>query len=233
MFKDSRKSNRTCKDCTNKSTIFQLLTDDELELIEANRIEVHFKAGENIRKQGTYLSHVISLNSGMAKLYLEGLGNRNIILRIIKPTNFIGGPGMFVDNIHHYSVTALVDSCVCFIDVKILKEIIHTNVRFGDEFIRQISIDTLSTYNRLINLTQKQTNGRLADTLIYLSQEIFESNVFSTILSKIDLSELTGISKDNIGKALKKFENEGLIRSNGVKIEILQPELVEIISNKG
>lgn len=226
-------ADRTCLNCTSKSAIFELLNQEELALIEANRIEVLFRAGENIRKQGTYLSHVISLNSGMAKLYLEGLNNRNIILRIIKPTNFIGGPGMFVDNIHHYSVTALVNSCVCFIDVKVLKEIIHTNIRFGDEFLRQISMDTLFTYNRLINLTQKQMNGRLADALIYLSNDIFGASRFSTTLSKIDLSELTGISRDNIGKALKSFEREGLISSNGLEIEILKPDTLQIISRNG
>ena len=50
---------RTCLDCVFMSPLFKLLTEKELQIIEDNRIEVNFKAGENIRKQGTYLSHVI------------------------------------------------------------------------------------------------------------------------------------------------------------------------------
>lgn len=230
MSDNSKIVEKTCLNCTSKSAFCNFLTYEELELIEDNRFEVLFRAGENIRKQGTYLSHVIFLNSGLAKLYLEGFNERNIILRIIKPTNFIGGPGMFVDNMHHYTVKALIDSCACFIDVKVLKKIIRDNEEFGNEFLKEISINTLSTYNRLINLTQKQMAGRLADALIYLSQEIFESNKFSMVLSKIDMAELTGISKDNVGKALKSFELEGLIANNGNEIKILKPEILQIIS---
>ena len=59
-------------------------------MINRSKITVVFHKGETIRKQGTYMSHVISLNSGFAKIYLEGADLRNAIIRIVKPTNFIG-----------------------------------------------------------------------------------------------------------------------------------------------
>ena len=208
-------------------------TKTELELIENNRFEVLFRAGENIRKQGTHLSHVIFLNSGLAKLYLEGFNGRNIILRIIKPRNFIGGPGMFVDNMHHYTVKALIDSCACFIDVEVLKKIIHDNEEFGNQFLKEISINTLSTYKRLINLTQKQMAGRLADTLIYLSDEIFNSRRFELVLSNNDLAELSGMTKDNVVRTLRNFNLDGLINNSGNEIEILDFDSLQRISQVG
>jgi len=90
--------------------MFSVLKEKELELIDRNKYTVTFKKGETIHKQGTFLSHIVSLNSGLAKLYLEGTGVSNGIIRIIKPTNFIGGPGIYFDKIHHYTVTALQDS---------------------------------------------------------------------------------------------------------------------------
>ena len=107
--------------------MFKFLSDKEIELIEKNRFEVKFRKGEIIRKQGTYLSHVISINSGLAKLYIEGFNGKNLILRIVKSTNFIGGPGMYFDQRHHYSVIALVDLSACFIDMNVFKNIIHNN----------------------------------------------------------------------------------------------------------
>lgn len=138
------------------SPMFSHLTKTELKLIDEHRFEVKFKKGETIRKQGTFLSHVISLNSGLAKLYIEGFDDKDLILRIIKPSQFIGGPGMYYDLKHHYSVAALVETSASFIDVKIFKEIIQTNAVFASEFMKEFSIKMLLTYDRLISLTQKQ-----------------------------------------------------------------------------
>jgi len=228
MFKE-----KNCRDCKFRSPLFNLLSDNELDLIDQKRFEVRFRAGETIRKQGTYLSHVISLNAGLAKLYLEGIDNRNVILRIISPTNFIGGPGLYVDQRHHYSVTALVDSVACFIEREVFKEIIHLNKNFAAEFIKDLSNNTLTTYNRLINLTQKQIPGRMADALVYLSDEIFKSKSFKLLLSKQDLADLSGMSKDSAVKGLRSFKEEGIIDMNKDLIEILDYETLKKISKIG
>jgi len=185
--RNSDKSLKTCLDCILMSPLFKLLTEKELEIIDDNRFEVNFRSGENIRKQGTYLSHAISLNAGLAKLYLEGINNRNIILRIIKPTSFIG----------------------------------------------ELSTNTLSTYNRLINLTQKQMPGRMADVLIYLAEEIFENRKFEMFLSRNDMAELSGMSKDNVGRVLNSFKSEGLIEISDNVIEILNIDSLQVVSRIG
>ena len=48
---------------------FFILSHNGINMFEA--IHVNFKAGETIKKQGTFMSHVLSVNSGLAKLYIE------------------------------------------------------------------------------------------------------------------------------------------------------------------
>ena len=222
-----------CNNCEIKSPLFCLLTENELEAINQSRITVQFRKGETIRKQGTFMSHVISLNSGLAKLYIEGIDQRNAILRIVKPTNFIGGPGIYLDQRHHFSITALIDSTVCFIDVAIFKEIIDNNRAFSAEFMRDFSKSVLSVYNRLVFLTQKQMHGRMADTLIYLFDEIFESRKFPMYLSRQDISELSGMSKDSAVKLLREFQQDGLIDFTDNEMVIKNPEAIYRISKTG
>lgn len=224
---------RSCVDCGLRSPMFDHLSRKELQLINEHRFEIKFNKGEIIRKQGTFLSHVISLNSGLAKLYIEGLNSKNLILRIIKPTKFIGGPGMYYDQRHHYSVAALVDSSACFIDVKIFKEIIHSNPSFAAEFMKEFSINMLSTYDRLINITQKQIPGRMADALLYFSDDIYNSDKISSIISKQDLADLTSMSKDSAVKILRSFKDEGIISIQYNHIEIMDKEALIKISNIG
>lgn len=179
------------------------------------------------------MSHVISVTSGLAKLYLEGIDQRNAILRIVKPTNFIGGPGIYLDQLHHFSVTALVDTTVCFIDVTVFRSIIDQNKDFAHEFMKDFSRNILSVHNRLIYLTQKQMPGRMADTLIYLFNEIFESSRIPMHFSRQDLSELSAMSKDSAVKILREFQHDGIIDQNDQEIVLKNPEALLMISRKG
>jgi CRP/FNR family transcriptional regulator len=210
-----------------------LLSDEELNTIQQNRINVIFKPGETIRKQGTVMTHVISVNSGLAKLYLEGIEQRNAILRLVKPTNFIGGPGIYLDLMHHYTVTALMESSVCFIDIHVFKKIIKQNSLFAEEFMKDFSRNTLLAYNRLIYLTQKQMPGRMSDTLLYLFNEIFQSNRFPMLISRQDLADLSAMSKDSAGKVLREFQNEEIIRITDHEMVLLDAEALTRISRTG
>lgn len=223
----------SCINCSVKSPIFNYLSDNELNLINESRCHVSYKAGETIRKQGAHLSHVISVNSGLCKMYLEGVEYRKLILRIIKPTSFIGGPGLFVDLKHHFTVTALVDTKVCFIDSKVFKEILENNKKFSEEFMQDISKNTISIYKRIISLTQKQMAGRIADALIYLSDDIFENRKFDMVLSKQELADFTKMSKDSLVRVLKTFTSEQLINLSGNAIEILDYDKLLRISSIG
>jgi CRP/FNR family transcriptional regulator, polysaccharide utilization system transcription regulator len=225
--------NRECIGCTCKSPMFELLDDEELTLINRGKITVRFKAGETIRKQGTYMSHVLSINAGLVKLYLEGRNQKHTIIRIIKPTNFIGGPGMYLDQVHHYSISAIKDTTVCFIDMQSFKQIIFRNRAFGEEFMKDFSRNILLVYNRLINLTQKQIPGRMADSLLYLFEDVFGSHKIEVHFSKQDLAELAGISKDSCIKILREFQEDGMIDYTHHGIELLNMQGLKKISQTG
>lgn len=222
-----------CPSCHLRSPLFSLLSNEELSLVRDNKLTIRFKKGETVRKQGTPMSHVISVNSGLVKIYLEGIEDRNAIIRIVKPTNFIGGPGLYLDQMHHFTITALMDSVVCFIDIRIFKQLIEENKNFAEEFHKDFSRNILAVYNRLVYLTQKQMPGRMADTLLYLLEDVFESPKFNIILSKQDLADLSGMSKDSAVKVIRAFQNEGIIRTDGEGLELLDIDALKKISRIG
>ena len=227
------KSIKHCEGCDCMSHMFCLLNPEELKLVDANKIRVNFKAGETIKKQGTFMSHVLSVNDGLAKLYLEGIEGRSSILRIVKPTSFIGGPGIYFDQRHHYTITALLDSSVCFIDLNIFKKVLSGNQAFAEEFLKDFSRDVLSAYNRLINMTQKQMPGRMADALLYLYDDIFQQPRFPMILSRFDLADLSAMSRESAVKILRDFQKEGLLKILDHEMEIPDVEALRKISRIG
>ena len=225
--------NRKCVDCvtcTDKAPFFSLLSQSELAIMNRDRYSIKFKAGETIMKQGTIGTHIISMIEGMAKVYLEGYNNRNLILSIVKPWQFFGGPGVHTDNKNHYSVTALVDSLVCFIDKNNFNEVLLRNPKFSFAFIEYLSYKSINQFNKLISLTQKQMHGRLADALLYLSNVVYEDTTLHLHLSRQDLADLSAMSKDSAIRILKELETDKIIRFQCKTIEIISLQKLKNIS---
>lgn len=222
-----------CDDCNVRSPLFSLLNAEELAEINKDRFEVSYKAGEMIFKQGSASSHVVMLTSGLAKIYLEGNNNRNLILKLIKPTQMFGGPGIFLDNRNYYSATALENTTVCFITHDNFRKAIRTNADFAEKFIEHINRNAIFTYGRFADLTQKQMPGRVADALLYLSKDIYQSTNFKMSLSRQDLADMTSLSKESFIRILKEFKEEGIIKLSGDSIEIPKIQSLEKISAVG
>jgi len=222
----------TCVDCNCKASIFKNLSLPELELINKNRVQVNYKAGEIIFKQGTPSPHFVCVTSGLAKLYIEGYG-KNLILALVKPVDYIFGPGIYVDNRHYYSASAVDNSTACLVDVNIFKKLIRENPDFADEFIRRVSLQPIFNFEQVISLTQKQMHGRIADVLFYLSDKIYCANPFEMTISRQDLADLSGMSKESAIRILKEFKAERILTVDGSSIHITNPKQMRQISETG
>jgi len=210
-----------------------MLSDEEMDDLNQNRFEVRFKAGETIFKQGTSATHMLVLTSGFAKLYVEGVQDRQLIIRIIRPWELVGQSGLYLDSRLQYSISALTDVTVCFIGIDEFKVALRKNSDFAEEFIKICTQKGIFSFEKMVSLSQKQMHGRIADGLLYLSQKVYEDSKFDLHMSRQDIADLTGMSKDSAIRILKEFHKEGLIDMNGRKMEILNMSQLEHISEKG
>lgn len=234
MAKFSKSDNcKNCVDCNMRIPMLSLLSHQELFDLNESRFEVKFKAGETIFKQGTSATHLLILTTGLAKLYVEGVQDKQLIIRIIKPWEVVGQASLYFDNRHHYSIAALDDVTACFIEIGAFKKSIQTNTLFAEEFIKNCTQKGIFSFEKMVSLSQKQMHGRIADGLIYLSTRIYENMRFNLHLSRQDVADLTGMSKDSAIRILKEFHNEGIIELDGRNLAIKNFEQLERISETG
>ena len=73
----------------------------------------------------------------------------------------------------------------------------------------------------------------MADVLICLAQKIYQSNPFHTSLSRQDLADMSGMTKESAIRILKTFKDDQLINTEGNTIEILNMAMLETISRNG
>ena len=223
----------SCETCTRRWKNFKHLTKEELNLVNENRYEATFKPGEIILKQGSPSSNALFMASGMAKTYIEGIKGKNFILSIALPGRLILGPGAYVNSRQTYTVAAITTVQACFINFDIFRQIVRTNGEFAEGLLEDISAKSLGSLTRMVNLSQKKMHGRLADTLLYFSDVIFNSDEYEMIISRQELGEMSNMAKECVVRILKELENSGVIYSDSSKIKILNREKLIQISIKG
>lgn len=221
-----------CSTCHLNLYFLRFISEDEVLTFNSARSEVIFNPGENIIKQGAPLTYVACINTGYAKVYLEGV-NKNLLLDILKPGDFLGGPGLLTDNRNHYSVVALTNVKACLIEPGVFYKMTETNTDFIRELLQISNNQVINNYRKLINLTQKHMHGRMADVLIYLCREIYNQNPFTTTLSRQDIADLAALSKETTIRIIKEFKESGLLNVNSDTFEILDFEALKKISLTG
>jgi CRP/FNR family transcriptional regulator len=222
-----------CNQCKKRIEVFKVLRDEDAKLIEASRYEVLYLAGETIFKQGTSFTHTVCILEGLVKVYLETRKRKNFILSLIGPGEMLGSPGMFTDNMHHFSVVAVEDTLACHVDRQAIEEIIRSNSLFAIEMQKKSNLRDIRHYRKFRTLAQKQMPGRVAEAILYLNANIYKSNPFILTITRQDIADLASITKEGTIRILKDFKDAGLISVNGNQLEILNEKALINISENG
>jgi len=219
--------------CDIQAPCFQMLENDEIELIRASKTQVLFRKGENLTKQGAFASYVLFILTGYVKQYVEGNGKYNHNLKIIKPGEFVGLSSVFGKNTFNYSTVALIDTQVYLIEREVLANVSKQNGQFAYSIIRRYCEQNSTLYDSIRNLVYKQMNGRIADTLLYLNSEKFDGEDIAGMLTRKEIAEFSGLTTESTVKILKSLEKDGLISLDEKSIEILDQNRLSEISKNG
>jgi len=212
---------------------FDLISKEELDALSENRTHVSYLRGETIFKQGAFAPHVLFVQSGLVKVYLQFGPKKVQNLWIARSGDFLAFSSMFGEKIYHYSAMAMKDAEVLMIDKKSLRNLLKTNSEFGF----RITSKNYRSENHLMeivaNLSYKQMRGKLASALIYLSSEAFKYEDVFSYLSRQDIADFASISVESVIKFLKEFEKEEIIGLENKQIKILDSGRLGMISNTG
>ncbi|MGD9995140.1 MAG: Crp/Fnr family transcriptional regulator [Salinivirgaceae bacterium] len=222
-----------CTISTNHCDCFTKLTEEEKKQLDSKSVVIKYNKGEVICKQGGFASHVLYIQKGLAKVYLDN-GQNSLVLKIIPPGNLLGISSLNDENnTFQYSAMAYVDSEVKQVDINFFNELLVKNPAFAKGVINILISNSIQINGRFFCLTHKQSYGRLADILICLADRIFFSHEFELNLTRKDLAELSGISLETVVRILKKFKEETLIQLDGSNFKILGYDRLKRISETG
>jgi CRP/FNR family transcriptional regulator len=230
------KSILEASNCTvnyNSLNCFDKLTDEEMHLLEKNTREITYNAREIICKQNTFASHIMFVCSGLVKTYIEN-DKDSLLLRIIPAGSLIGLSALMQNNsVFSFSAASYVPTRIKMFDINVFRHIIKTNALFASEIINIFCENSIQIYGRFFSLTKKQSYGRLADLLLCLSARVYKAENFELLLSRKEIAELSGLSREKVIRILKEFKESKYIETHGKVIKILDYESLQKISDFG
>jgi CRP-like cAMP-binding protein len=209
------------------------LSEKEIELVLDHSNHVTYKKKDIIFKQNTFTSHVMFIKSGLVKIFKEGRNNKSIILKIATPGNFLGLISIFGESTFQYSATAIEECEITFIDINVYYDLIENNGKYASSILKILSTDNLYIFDKLLSQYQKQLPGKIADLILYFSEQIYQSAHFEFPLTRNELAEFAGTTKESMIRTLTEFKNDKIIDLDGKSVKINSIDIVKTLSKIG
>jgi len=230
---DSRHQLYDCNNCLFHKITTQFLKPKDAELIRRTATQLKFKKGEVILKQSAKAAYLVFLHKGIVKFSYENNQGKNFIMTIVSGPKLLGGANLFFRGSNVFSLVAVEDCELCFIDSRALKSILVDQGKLLLLMFEQaVEMFEASIFN-FISLAHKQVNGRIADVLIYLDKNVYKPYGMDITLSRKEIAEFAACSHENVINTLSKLNKEGIITLDKKRIIINNYEKLTDISKKG
>ena len=223
-----------CIECEFRSVIFQNLTPKEFGFMCQKKREKKFQKGETIIHQGNPIKEFLYLKSGLVKLFQrDSKKHCERIIRIAKPYDFVSLLTVFSDKSYHFSITAIEESVVCYIDLESIRTLIQNNGMLGLQIMEKMSKNSDTIIQNNIEINKRNLRGRIAYILMLFYKDIYKNIEFELPITRKEIGQLINMSTENVIRIFSEFRKDKIIRINGKDIEILNIELLDKISQLG
>ena len=218
------------------SPIWATLTEEERARVAEQVEVVHYAKNQVIHNDGDASQYVWMLLKGKVRIYKEGTGQRQQIIRLLKPYDIFGYRACTVNEPYNSSASALEACTVYRMTRDFFNELIRENGTFCYEVMLMMAKDLAFSEIQTVNLTQKHIRGRLAESLLLLLKNYgFEEDgeTLAMLLPREDLANMSNMTTSNAIRTLSQFAQEGIVGIDGKHVKIINEKALEKISRLG
>ncbi|WP_297421008.1 Crp/Fnr family transcriptional regulator [Clostridium sp.] len=214
--------------CASKVPIFENLNREELFEIVSNINHKEFTKGDVIFTEGNVSNTLYFINEGKIKLYKYTKDGKEQILHILSEGDFFGELELIKPSKYRFNAKAIENAKICTLTKDEMKEIMMKKPEIGIKLLETIGERLSRVENLVQNLATNDVDSRMAYLLIDLIEQYgktTKNNVSIKLpLSREEMANYIGVTRETISRKLKKFEDEKLIKIIGTKNIIILNE---------
>jgi CRP/FNR family cyclic AMP-dependent transcriptional regulator len=218
-------------DFLRKVPLFSELDADELQQLAGVVREHHYKKNVTIFHFDDPGNAMFILKSGLVKVTIEDQDGREIIIRMLYPTDFFGEMSLIDNMPRSATVTTQEPSEALIIYREQFLELIEKSPKLLLNMTAVLS-RRLRRVNELIrSLAFFDVYGKVARVLLTLATEKGRATERGTVidlrLTQQELAELAGMSRETMTRTLRDFQQAGVVRIESGIITILAFDMLE------
>ena len=213
--------------------LFLGLKKDELsELLKRTSSRVrNFSKGDMVAQAGdeVFFLHIMIL--GSVKGEMVDVAGKVIKIEDIVPPRPLA-PAFLFGNQNRYPVNITASDAVRILSIPVdeFLKMMQTNEGVLRNFVNNVSSRGQFLSNKIKFLSFTSIKGKLAQYLLDLAGRTGTDRV-TMPLSQVQLSELFGVARPSVGRAISEMNHDGIIRTDGKVVELLdKPKLSRLLS---
>jgi CRP/FNR family transcriptional regulator, polysaccharide utilization system transcription regulator len=194
-----------------------------IKLMEEKADYLKFKKGQIIYSEGSTPLGAYFVQTGKAKIIKRGSDGKEQIIRIATPEEMLSFTDLLSKTRYSTSATALEDTTLLFINKADFWTLMRENKDVCEKFVLLVSSELKEAELKIADLAYKPVRGRLADSILFLSQK-FNGNApgkSSLTISRSDLAGYVGTAKETINRFISEFRHDKYIATEGKRIDII------------
>ncbi len=203
------------------SILFEGLPKQQIEDIAGISVEKKYQRGQNIFFEGDLGIGFYMVAKGKVKIFKVSPAGKEHILHIFGAGEPFGEVPVFHGQPFPATAEALMKTKAIFFPRKEFIHLVESNPSIALSMLAVLSLRLRRFASQIESLSLKEVPSRLANYLIYLSEEQDDSDTLELDISKGQLASLLGTIPETLSRIFARMSDEGLIRVTGRTIELL------------
>lgn len=206
-------------------SILNVLSDADFNYLVSHQSDQEYHKGEVIFREGTVPAGIFIVKKGKVKKYKTDRSGKEQIIYVANEGELIGYHAVLSGERYPDSAAALETTLLSFIPAEDFMEVLNRSPHFTHRLLKALSHEFTVLTNSISVFAQRTATERLAIALIVLREKFKNVNAGNKDtdlnISRADLANMAGIAQENVIRLLKEFKDEGILRTEGRKIRIL------------
>lgn len=202
-----------------------LQRDELLKFAELTR-ERTYPKGSVILFQGDPGDSLYVLRQGRAKVVLIGEDGREVILGVLEPGAHFGELSLIDDQPRSAHVIAMEDSQLLILRREDFRRRVEANPTVAWALLIELSRRLRRADQKIGGLVLLDVPGRISRLLLDLSAEAGTPTIEKPLTHQT-IAQMIGASRETVSRAMKEFQEEGLIRVERRRIAVANRDALE------
>ncbi len=182
--------------------------------------------------EDSYPCYLYYIQQGRIKIYKTNDDGKEIITAVHKTGDFFGYHPLFNNEAYHGSAMTLEDSEIVLIPKTAFLDLLTSNPHIAKFFITLLTNNLEKQEKRLLNLAYDSVRKRVIDSLLTFCRQYETANSkgnerISMDISREDLANWVGTSKETLIRTLSDLKQEQIIVTKGRYITVLNRKKLE------